>query len=189
MKYDYLFEVWRPVVGYEGLYEVSNLGRVRGCIRYKKTKGGKTYLIGGNILDGCIVKGYIKVTLSKNKLKRLRFIHIIVAKAFPEICGEWFEGCQVHHNDFSQTNNEAKNLMVVSKEEHAKIHQESEVTCGKKSEGRKRKVFAVDPTTMKKTLFNSELEAVVQGVAKRESGISTACKTGGIHNGMLWEYA
>lgn len=50
------------------------------------------------------------------------FEHIIVAKAYPEICGEWFEGCEVHHKDFNKLNNCANNLEIVSKDEHLEIH-------------------------------------------------------------------
>ena len=48
--------------------------------------------------------------------------HILVAKAFPEICGEWFEGCAVHHKDGNKLNNTPENLIVLSKEEHQKLH-------------------------------------------------------------------
>ena len=47
---------------------------------------------------------------------------ILIAIAFPEICGEYFEGCVVHHKDEDVTNNEPHNLQIMSKEEHKKIH-------------------------------------------------------------------
>lgn len=49
-------------------------------------------------------------------------IHILVAKAFPEICGEWFDGCEVHHKDENPENNNAYNLEVLSFEEHRRRH-------------------------------------------------------------------
>ncbi len=71
-------------------------------------------------------------TIFKNKHRRNReciniknkmcYTNRIVAKAFPEICGEWFDGCQVHHKDRNPSNNRADNLEVVSKEAHKKEH-------------------------------------------------------------------
>lgn len=51
----------------------------------------------------------------------------LIAKAFPEICGEWFDGCEVDHLDTNRENNSAFNLRVcTSKENHnnplTKIH-------------------------------------------------------------------
>jgi len=50
------------------------------------------------------------------------FAHREIAKAFPEICGEWFEGCEVHHIDGNPLNNEANNLLVCTREEHLAFH-------------------------------------------------------------------
>lgn len=50
------------------------------------------------------------------------YIHILVAKNFPEICGEWYDGCEIHHKDFNPKNNDANNLVVVSPEEHISLH-------------------------------------------------------------------
>lgn len=52
------------------------------------------------------------------------YIHRLVAKAFPEICGEWFEGCHIHHKNHIKTDNNAWNLVVVTPSEHSKIHSE-----------------------------------------------------------------
>ena len=52
------------------------------------------------------------------------YVHREVAKAFPEICGEWFEGCEVHHIDCDPLNNEAKNLIVCTKAEHMRYHRQ-----------------------------------------------------------------
>lgn len=54
--------------------------------------------------------------------KNLTPIHILVAKAFPEICGEWFEGCNVHHKDGNPLNNKADNLLVLTAQEHLSLH-------------------------------------------------------------------
>lgn len=50
------------------------------------------------------------------------FLNKIIANAFPEICGEMYEGCDVHHIDGDCTNDSAYNLKVMTKEEHRRLH-------------------------------------------------------------------
>lgn len=63
-------EVWKDIKGYEGLYEVSNLGYVRRKNNKKDLKSWHNY------------KGYMKVALCKNGEKHEKFIHRLVAEAF-----------------------------------------------------------------------------------------------------------
>lgn len=51
-------------------------------------------------------------------------VHVLVAQAFPEICGEWFEGCHVHHKDQNPLNNKAENLLCLTPKEHIALHTE-----------------------------------------------------------------
>lgn len=50
------------------------------------------------------------------------YTYVLVAKAFPEICGEWFEGCHVHHIGRNPKDDRAVNLRVMSEEEHKQLH-------------------------------------------------------------------
>ena len=107
-------EIWRPVAGYEGLYEVSSLGRVRSIERIRKSCYNTTCTINQKILKAhpsktCV---YLRVTLSNNKETKRFLVHRLVARAFPEICGEWFEGCVINHKDENPTNNAATNIEV-----------------------------------------------------------------------------
>ena len=61
-------------------------------------------------------RGYIKLNGKGYYLAEL------VARAYPEICGEWFKGCEVHHKDGNTLNNNINNLVVLSKQEHLKLH-------------------------------------------------------------------
>ena len=51
--------------------------------------------------------------------------HILVAKANPEICGEWFKGCVVHHLNEDKTDNSPENLRVMSRAEHNALHKQN----------------------------------------------------------------
>lgn len=76
-------EYWRPVVGYEGLYDVSSWGNVRSVDRYVKTKGNSIRLAKGVVLKPVIDKdGYLQVGLYKDGKRHAKTIHTLVAKAF-----------------------------------------------------------------------------------------------------------
>lgn len=95
-------EEWRYVVGYEGLYMVSNFGRVK-SLNYRHT--GKEHM-----LKPHKVGKYLQVTLHKDGMQKGPLVHDLVAIAFQDICGDWFEGAQVNHKDENPENNCAWNL-------------------------------------------------------------------------------
>ena len=78
-------EEWKDVVGYEGLYEVSNLGRVRSLDRETKDTIGRKRKYKGQLLNPTISNngnGYLRVRLSEDG-KRTDFrVHRLVAEAF-----------------------------------------------------------------------------------------------------------
>lgn len=106
-------EIWKPIKGYEGLYEVSNLGRVK-RLPYKtvgRTIGRRKEFIrhsNGGVLKGTICKnGYWRVTLTKNAKNRYYHIHRLVATAFiPNPNNFPF----INHRDQIRTNNLVDNL-------------------------------------------------------------------------------
>lgn len=88
-------EIFKPVIGYEGLYEVSNLGRIYSFYKQKfihpRSNG----------------RGYLQVELTKDKKQKMHFIHRLVAIAFlpnPEKLP------QVNHKDENKENNCIDNL-------------------------------------------------------------------------------
>lgn len=93
-------EEWRPVVGYEGLYEVSNLGRVHGLPR-KNVPNGHMMRAARNS------RGYYTLSLSVEGVKRSHTLHSLVAAAF---LGPRPDGLDVLHGDGNPANNAASNL-------------------------------------------------------------------------------
>lgn len=76
-------EEWKSVVGFEDYYEVSNLGRVRSCLRcVPHSRGGIATKQSKIISKGKIWSGYEKVGLSKNGRPFTRAVHRIVCQAF-----------------------------------------------------------------------------------------------------------
>ena len=76
-------EIWKPVVGYEGLYEVSSYGRVRSLDKYVKYKSKGYRLHRGRILTGSISRcGYIMCHIRVNEVSKYYLVHRLVAEAF-----------------------------------------------------------------------------------------------------------
>ena len=73
-------EKWLPIAGYEGLYEISNMGRVKSLGWY--VKGLKRRWLRPKILDGSFVSDYPKVELAKGGTVKTMLIHRLVANAF-----------------------------------------------------------------------------------------------------------
>ena len=63
-------EIWKDIKGYEGLYMISNLGRIKSSYYNKVLKSGKDK------------HGYLHVSLYKNSIAHTKNIHIIVARTF-----------------------------------------------------------------------------------------------------------
>ena len=103
-----MIEEWRPIEGYEGLYEVSNLGRVRSVDRYVIDSLGHRKFYKGKVLS--IVKnknGYLLINLYCNEKNKKCLVHRLVAEAFvsnPDNLPE------VNHKDEDKTNNRVDNL-------------------------------------------------------------------------------
>lgn len=101
-------EIWRDIEGYEGHYQVSNLGRVKSLERYMNGRNGGKSLLKERILKPIKNnRGYLNVNLSKNRKRKNANIHRLVAKAFipnPDNKPE------VNHVDTNKKNNRADNL-------------------------------------------------------------------------------
>lgn len=115
-----MVEEWKPVVGYEGLYEVSNMGRVRSLDRIidAKTKIGtpcKRKVKGRILKNGKDGHGYHHVNLCGRRKKHFAAIHRMVAEAFlPKVEGKNY----VNHIDSDYTNNNVENLEWCSASEN-----------------------------------------------------------------------
>lgn len=93
-------EVWKDVVGYEGIYEVSNLGKIR-SLNYNGTRTCKE-MKGSPNKDG-----YIKLTLTKDKKKKTVLLHKLVADAFLENPDNL---PIINHKDENKSNNNLSNI-------------------------------------------------------------------------------
>ena len=103
-------EIWRDVEGYEGLYQVSNMGRVKSLDRYGPHNKGGRRLIKGRVLKPKKNKeGYEHLTLCRDGCLRYFRVNRLVAQAFVENPNpEHFD--QVNHKNEQKDDNRADNL-------------------------------------------------------------------------------
>lgn len=104
-------EIWKDILGYEELYQISNLGRVKSLERITNNQFGKKDLI---LPLRTIFNGrYVRVTLSKYGIVEELNVHVLVAIAFLDFTpGGW--KFVVDHKDNDPLNNKASNLQIIT---------------------------------------------------------------------------
>lgn len=102
-------EEWRDIRGYEGLYQVSDRGRVRSLDRMTRNHrcGTERLVIGRIMIPHDNGNGYLTVSLSKQCKAKRKYIHRLVAEAFIPNPNH---KSQVNHLDYNKTNNRCDNL-------------------------------------------------------------------------------
>lgn len=102
-----MIEEWRQIQGFEGLYDVSNLGRVKSVER-RCAHQGHTRRVPERVLKVTNdPRGYAVVTLSLDSKNNTRRVHILVARAF---LGAAPDGMEVNHRDNNRGNSCIDNL-------------------------------------------------------------------------------
>ena len=102
-------EQWKPVVSYEGLYEVSDQGSVRSLDRIvKHGRNGQRLRAGAEKKQVSVKDGYLAVSLCKDGVEKQRKVHILVAEAFLDERPQW--STMVNHKNKVVTDNSVSNL-------------------------------------------------------------------------------
>lgn len=117
-------EIWKQIKGYEGMYEISNFGRVKSLVR----KGVIKEKILKNQLD---INGYYIVTPKKYGIQKNTRVHRLVTEAFIKNIEN---KPQINHKDGIKTNNHVDNLEWCTQKENSKHAWETGLNNGAKKE-------------------------------------------------------
>ncbi len=112
-------EIWKDVVlkGYNGMYQVSNIGRVRSLDKEVFCRGGKTRVIKGRLLKPQLSLKYNYIVLSNKQVHKNMYIHRLVAMAFLNPSFDSSK-CVVDHIDNNPLNNKLSNLQLITQREN-----------------------------------------------------------------------
>lgn len=141
-----------------------------GTVCYRKLKGRIIKTKRVNRTDE-----HLNINLHKNGVKYTLPVQKIVALTYPEICGVVFDSCVVHHIDGDPHNNCPSNLKVLSRKEHADIHDHgfAKGENGAKNNGRKTvKVYDADFNVQ--GVYDSTVEAA-KALGVTPNRISDSC--------------
>lgn len=114
-----LYEIWKPVLGFEGKYEINNWGECKSLPRTRKSKGNSISHVPGKYLKGKIDKdGYIEYALTSGGKTRYFRAHRLVAEAFVP---NPYNLPVINHINGNRDMNLADNLEWISIKENASL--------------------------------------------------------------------
>ncbi len=167
-------EIWKDIAGYEGLYQVSNLGRVKSLDRkIKHARFGEVNRKGKELKRFVDDDGYLRVGLFNGDNKKTRLVHRLVAEAFienPE------NKKTVNHINGIKTDNCVDNLEWNTHEENIKHSHKTGLNGSKNhlNQRSSKKVMQIDKNMSIVKIHPSIGEAARAGFDRR--GITKCCK-------------
>lgn len=190
-------EVWVDIEGYEGLYQVSDLGRVKSLERLAKIWNGKRRAPEHIIQQETINNGYKRVTLCRENNRKRFLVHRLVAFAFIENTDN--KPCVDHINGHSDDNrainlrwashSENSNNPVTTKRMKDKARKVPAATREKAYDKNRKKVVQIDPKTKDMLMTFGSIREASEATGISDASISYACtgkrKTGG---GYIWKF-
>ena len=168
-------EIWKDISGYEGLYQVSNLGRVKSFQKWKRASCPEEFILSPSLSNN----GYLQVTLYKQKKRKKLLVHRLVAEGFvrnPDNLPH------VNHIDENTKNNRADNLEWCTPQYN---------NCYGTA---KFRAMITTGTPVEQRLINNQLIAIYisTSIAQEITGISrkeiSACLRGALDSagGFIW---
>lgn len=171
-------EQWKDIKGYEGLYQVSSLGRVKRILFKNKMVEKKEDKV---LKPFQSKKGYLQVTLCKNNKTKLFNIHRLVAEAFIDNPDNL---PQVNHRDENKENNKINNLEFCT----SKYNHNYGTGIKRQSEQLKKKVNQYDLNGNFIKCWDGMVDAQNELGINRNNINSCCLNTRKTAGGFIWKY-
>ena len=175
-------EQWRDIKDYEGLYQVSNEGRVK-SLNYRQTKQEKILKAFGNN------HGYLMVALSKNGKPIHKLVHRLVAEAF--IKNDEGKQEEIDHINGIRDDNRAENLRWCTPEENARnpiTLERVKAANRKKAEAMSKKVYVYDTNFNFLSGFTSTADASRQLECSQGNVVNCCLGSLPSYKGIIFSY-
>ena len=172
-------EVWKDIEGFEGLYQVSNLGNVK-SLNYNHTKKEK------KLCKRKDKSGYLYVNLCKQGKHKSFKIHRLVSKAFIENPNNY---SFVNHKDENKQNNVVTNLEWCTHKYNCNYGTRNKRMCEKliNRNDESKLVYQYSKYGVLISVFNSTNEAKRQGF--NQGHVASCCRgERKSHKGYIWSY-
>lgn len=171
MKSDLIFEIWKPIPGFVGLYEASTFGRVKSL--HGKSKILKPHIVCGN---------YQQIRLCKNGKQEWFLIHRLIWETFN---GSIPEDYEINHIDERPWNNAVWNLSLMTHNENINFGTRNRKVSEKLSYFVYQ--YTLDGSFIKK--WNS-IQEINKELGFHTGAISLCCRNRQkSHKGFIWSYA
>ena len=173
-------EIWKPIVGWEGLYEISNFGNVKSVDRYVVQRNYFRFFKGIPIKPCKHKSGYATVTLRNSGIQKIAKIHQLVMNTFnPKKNNEKLE---INHIDGNTMNNKLDNLEWCTHKENLQ-------------HASKNNLLSIYKPINQYDLEGNFIKTWHSMKEAREfygygiNSLRNACKSkSGIHKGYIWRY-
>ena len=181
-------EIWKDIAGYEGLYQVSNLGRVKSLERYKDNNGGLVKMPEKIMRIAVDTIGYNIICLTKKGKRKTHKIHRLVANAFvpnPQNKRE------VNHKDGDKHNNADSNLEWTTRLENIRHAYDTGLNGGEHSRNNSAsKAVKQHDKNMKLIATYKSMQEASRMTGVCQGNISCCCVgKRAMAGGFIWKYA